>query len=60
MNLNQVINVCTVLLSGIGTLLEIFFITLVLALPLGLIVALAWMFGARMSIPAPARYAAAL
>ena len=41
MNLNQVINVCTVLLSGIGTLLEIFFITLVLALPLGLIVALA-------------------
>ena len=41
MNLNQVINVCMVLLSGIGTLLEIFFITLVLALPLGLIVALA-------------------
>ena len=41
MNLNQVINVCTVLLSGIGTLLEIFFITLILALPLGLIVALA-------------------
>ena len=41
MNLNQVINVCAVLLSGIGTLLEIFFITLVLALPLGLIVALA-------------------
>ena len=41
MNFNQVINVCTVLLSGIGTLLEIFFITLVLALPLGLIVALA-------------------
>ena len=41
MNLNQVINVCTALLSGIGTLLEIFFITLVLALPLGLIVALA-------------------
>ena len=41
MNLNQVINVCTVLLSGIGTLLEIFFITLVLALPLGLIVAIA-------------------
>ena len=41
MNLNQVINVFTVLLSGIGTLLEIFFITLVLALPLGLIVALA-------------------
>ena len=41
MNINQVINVCSVLLSGIGTLLEIFFITLVLAVPLGLIVALA-------------------
>lgn len=40
MNINQVINVCSVLLSGIGTLLEIFFITLVLAVPLGLIVAL--------------------
>lgn len=41
MNINQVINVCSVLLSGIGILLEIFFITLVLAVPLGLIVALA-------------------
>ena len=41
MNINQVINVCSVLLSGIGTLLEIFFITLVLAVPLGLIVAIA-------------------
>ena len=41
MNINQVINVCSVLLSGIGTLLEIFFITIVLAVPLGLIVALA-------------------
>ena len=36
MNLNQVINVCTVLLSGIGTLLEIFFITLVFFITLGI------------------------
>lgn len=39
MSVLEIVNVCKILFSGIGTLLEIFFITLVLALPLGLLVA---------------------
>lgn len=41
MSVLEIVNVCKILFSGIGTLLEIFFITLVLALPLGLLVAVA-------------------
>ena len=40
MNLNQIINLGKVLFSGVGVLLQIFIITLILSIPLGIIIAL--------------------
>ena len=38
MNLNQIINLGKVLFSGVGVLLQIFIITLILSIPLGIII----------------------
>lgn len=40
MNIKQIVNVAKILFSGIGVSLEIFILTLILAVPLGIIVAL--------------------
>ena len=40
MSLNQIINLGKVLFSGIGVLLQIFIITLILSIPLGIIIAI--------------------
>ena len=40
MSLNQIINLGKVLFSGVGVLLQIFIITLILSIPLGIIIAL--------------------
>ena len=40
MNLNQIINLGKVLFSGVGVLLQIFIITLILSIPLGIIIAI--------------------
>lgn len=40
MNLNQMINLGKVLFSGVGVLLQIFIITLILSIPLGIIIAI--------------------
>ena len=40
MSLNQIINLGKVLFSGVGVLLQIFIITLILSIPLGIIIAI--------------------